>query len=124
MIKLKELSQQYGYAEGHLRVLLCRSEFNQFRLPCRGYFNFDNSDNFHKMLKFIIKLKQKSNKNWHNNIVILFMFLLLNCNAAWCQRYEHIIIYSPSGEPQNILRGKIIYNNFGIPKKYSTYGGF
>ena len=102
MITLKEISKKYGFSEGHFRTLLCRPEFNQFRID--KFFIFDNSGNFHKMLKYIIKL-------------VLFA-LLLNIQPAWCQHYEPVIIYSPSGEPQTMLKGKIIYDNYGIPKSY------
>ena len=111
MITLKELQQKYNKGSNYFRTLLCRPEFNQFRLE-KHFFVFDNSDNFHKMLKFIINLKSKK-------YIILFA-LLFNAQIAWCQQYEPVIIYSPSGEPQTILKGKIIYDNYGVPKFNTT----
>lgn len=62
MIGLKQLSKKYGYSEGHLRVLLCRPEFNQFRLE-RKFFTFNNSKEFIKLLENILMIKDnKSNK--------------------------------------------------------------
>jgi len=49
---------------------------------------------------------------------ILLLILLFNTQIAWCQHYEPVIIYSPSGEPQTILEGKIIYDNYGVPKSH------
>jgi len=115
-IGLKEISKKYGFSEGHFRTLLCRPEFNQFRLPTSSFFVFDDSSNFHKMLKHIINLKTKK--------YIILLFLLLNTQIAFCQHYEPVIIYNTLGEPQTILKGKIIYDNFGLPKKYSTNGGY
>lgn len=111
MITLKEICKKYGYSTTHFRTLLCRPEFNQFRIPSNKYFIFDDSDNFHKMLKFALNLRK------YKKYIIIFT-LLLNTQIAFCQRYEPVIIYSPSGEPQAILKGHIIYDNYGVPKSY------
>lgn len=116
MIGLKQLSKKYGYSEGHLRVLLCRPEFNQFRIPTNCYYTFEDSKNFHKVLKFIIKLKTRD--------YIILLALLFNTQIAWCQHYEPVMIYNQYGEPQVIIRGKITYNNYGLPKKYTSIGGY
>ena len=47
---------------------------------------------------------------------ILILILLLNTQIALCRQYEPIIIYSQSGEPETILKGRIIYDNYGVPK--------
>ena len=49
---------------------------------------------------------------------ILMLILLLNAQIALCQHYEPVITYSPSGEPQSMLKGYIKYDNYGIPKSY------
>ena len=111
MIGLEKIIEKYGYTQGYFRTLLCRPEFNQFRLPTNSFFVFDDSDNFHKMLKFIINLKTKK--------YIILLFLLLNTQIAFCQRYEPVIIYNQYGEPQSMIKSKIIKNI-----KYTSYGGY
>lgn len=49
---------------------------------------------------------------------VLVLILLFNTQIAFCQHYEPVIIYNPSGEPQTILKGKTIYDNYGVPKSY------
>lgn len=116
MITLKELSKKYGFSEGYFRTLLCRPEFNQFRID--KFFIFDNSGNFHKMLKYIIKIKKNGHSDWRIKLVLFA--LLLNIQPAWCQHYEPVIIYSPTGEPQTMIKGHIIYSPHGQPKKYTN----
>ena len=48
----------------------------------------------------------------------LALILLFNTQIVLAQHYEPVIIYSPSGEPQTILKGKIIYDNYGVPKSH------
>jgi hypothetical protein len=116
MITLNKLIEKYGYGENYFRTLLCRPEFNQFRAK-KNFYIMDGSDNFYKVLEHIIKLKKVSNKNWRTNYAILFMFVLLNIQPVWCQRYEPVIIYDPYGVPQGMIKTKIIKNI-----KYSIYG--
>lgn len=111
MINIKELCKKYKYSEITFRTLLCRPEFNQFRLPSCSHFTFDNSDNFHKVLKFVLNLKRKKR-------YVILLFLLCNMQVALCQRYEPVIIYSPTGEPQTVLKGHIKYDNYGVPKSH------
>lgn len=110
-IGLKELQEKYNKGSNYFRTLLCRPEFNQFRLPTSSFFVFDDSDNFHKMLKYIINLKTKK--------YILLLLLLFNTQIALCQHYEPVIIYNQFGEPQSMIKTKIIKNI-----KYIPYGGY
>ena len=48
----------------------------------------------------------------------LALILLFNTQIVLAQHYEPVIIYSPSGEPQTILKGKINYDNYGVPKSH------
>ena len=112
MITLKELSKKYNFSEGHFRTLLCRPEFNQFR--GNNFYTMDDSYNFHKMLQHILNIKKNGHSDWRMKVVILI--LLFNTQIAFCHHYEPVIIYSPTGEPQTVLKGKIIYDNYGIPK--------
>lgn len=112
VITINELCKKYNKSSNYFRILLCRPEFNQFRVDQndRKFYVFKDCENFHKMLKFIMNLKTKK--------YIIIFALLLNIQIAWGQHYEPIIIYSPSGEPQTIIKGKIIYDNYGVPKSY------
>ena len=73
-INLKEISKRYDKSETYFKIILCRPEFNQFRTDI--FFVFDDSVNFHKMLKHIINLKTKKYK--------VFLFVLKSLN-----RYFH-----------------------------------
>jgi len=109
-IGLKELQEKYNKGSNYFRTLLCRPEFNQFRIDNnQKFFVMDDSNNFHKMLKHVIGIKSKK--------YIILLFLLFSANTAFCQHYEPVIIYNQYGEPQSMLKAKIIYNNYGLPKK-------
>ena len=121
MIGLKELCKKYGYGDVHFRTLLCRPEFNQFRVPASSHYVFDDSKNFHKMLAHIIKIKETANMHWTKRTILL-LFMVLNIQVAWCQQYQPIIIYNQFGEPQSILKGKINYDNrTNLPTKRSMF---
>jgi len=49
---------------------------------------------------------------------LLLLVLVFNTQIAWCHQYEPVIIYNPLGEPHTILKGKIIYDNYGLPKTH------
>ena len=117
MITLNDLCKKYNKSTTYFRTILCRPEFNQFRAEKKYLFNDD--PNLHSMIRFTIRRSELKYKR----CIILFFFML-NIQTAYCQHYEPVIIYNQYGEPQTMLRGKIIYNNFGLPKKYSTNGGY
>lgn len=109
MITLKELCKKYKKSVTYFRTILCRPEFNQFRVGKKYLFNDD--PNLHSMIKFTIK---KSELKYKRSIILLFF--MLNIQAAYCQRYEPVIIYNQNGKPQTMLKGYIKYDNYGVPK--------
>ena len=116
MIGLDELIKKYNRGTNFFRTILCRPEFNKFRLE-KQFFVFDNSKEFILVLENILKMKDYKSKNRRRpSIYIILLILLFNTQIALCQHYEPIIIYNQSGEPQTILKGKIIYDNYGVPK--------
>ena len=53
------LSKIHGKSNSFMNMILCRPEFNQFRIDMDdNYFKFKNDVNLHKMIRFIIKQKQ------------------------------------------------------------------
>ena len=117
-IGLKELINKYNRGSNFFRTILCRPEFNQFRLE-KQFFVFDNSKEFILLLEDILKMKDYKCKNRRRPaILVLLLILLFNTQIAFCHQYEPAIIYSPSGEPQTMIKGKIIYDNYGVPKSH------
>lgn len=115
-INLEGLINKYNRGSNFFRTILCRPEFNKFRLE-KQFFVFNNSNEFIDILERILMMRDYKSKNRHNpSIYILLLFFIFNTQLAWCQRYEPIIIYSPLGEPQTVLKGKIYYDNYGVPK--------
>lgn len=62
VIGLKELSERYTQGTGWLRTILCRGEFNKFRVKGRTYYKFEDSKMFHDALNHVIELRQQKNK--------------------------------------------------------------
>ena len=61
MIGLKELQQKYNKGNNYFRTILCRPEFNQFRVDQndRKFYVFNDCENFHKMFKFYLQNTKK-----------------------------------------------------------------
>ena len=115
-IGLNDLKNRYNRSDNFFRTILCRPEFNKFRLK-KQFFTFKDSKEFILTLEEILKMKDYKTKNrWRP--AILFLILFFNIQIAWCQHYEPVIIYSPTGELQTMIKGKIIYDNYGVPKSH------
>ena len=115
IIGLENLSKKYKFGIGHIRTLLCRPEFNKYRTEKNFYFN--DCEELHEDLKNIINIKRIGYAKWkYRKIVILLFALFFNIQSAICQHYEQIIIHNQYGEPQILLKGRIIYDYYGIPK--------
>jgi hypothetical protein len=114
----KELSERYGYGINYYRNILCRPEFNQF-LSGLGKFVYFDSDNFNKMVKFVIKMKENKYTNWRKLRVTL-VILLIGCSVN-ADQYTTTRIYSPSGTYYGYIR---IDKNTENSRMYDSHGGY
>lgn len=114
----KELSKRYGYGVNYYRNILCRPEFNQF-LAGGGKYIFFDSDNFNKMLKFVIKMKEVK-KSLGVRKLLTIAILLIGCSVN-AEQYKTTRIYSSSGTYYGYAR---LDNNTGNSRMYDRHGGY
>ena len=70
-ITVKELCTKYNKSISYFTTILCRPEFNQFRITDKSQrggnkYIYNDCINFHKMLVFFL---EKKNRNGHSNAI-------------------------------------------------------